>query len=363
MDTFSVSVSRPRSDSAGTEFVNLDPPLGFSDSCADDEVFSMAKIETERALAGESGALLDLPGVTSHRDFSEVEYERWREGQRLAGKLFSVGQDTLAQKLRDCHNTRTTAICCGCSKRTTFWNRCDIFYCPQCSPRLSKVRLDSLLFYVDKLPSLKHLVLTLRNVDNLTHDYVTAAKKHLARFRRSRIFSGVTAGLWAMEITNKGTGWHLHFHLVISGPWMDVRAISEAWKKANGGSGEVVWIQDASRGGLKKNLPRYVTKYTGKGFRIQEWDAGQLSQFVNAVKGQRMFGVFGGLLGTRGEHREWLKVKRSLRIKCECGCREKVYFSDAELLWRDNFCGWERPKKPRPPSKLLGQFSWRLPIN
>ena len=163
-----------------------------------------------------------------------------------------------------------------------------------------------------------------------------------------------------MEITNKGKGWHLHFHLVIEAPFLPVREVSATWKKCNGGSGSVVWIEDASRGGLKANLPKYVTKYTGKGFRPHDWSPSQLEEFVNAVEGGRTFGVFGALLGLRAEWREWLAAHRSSLRKCDCGCAEKKYFSESDWWLLQNPSWPAKVLQPRPPPADKKQFAWRL---
>jgi hypothetical protein len=335
-----------------------DPPSEFVDAEAD----LLAAFQDSEQEAREATycreALLDLTGVTPHRQFDVVERARWETGQKLAARLRDCGMDDWAMKLAYCHNDRTTAICDGCSKRVVFWNRCDVFWCPQCSPRLAKLRLDGLMFFVEKMRQPKHIVLTLANVPELTSDYLRESQKSLTRLRRRRIFSGARSGLWAMEITNKGKGWHVHFHLVADVPWIPVRELSEAWKAASRGAGRVVWIEDASRGSLKANLPRYVTKYTGKGFSIHEWDSAQLGQFVTAIQGVRTFGVFGELLGARREWSDWLKSIRESNRKCECGCSSKRYYSDSELAWRDNFTGFRTSKSETLGPPGIRQFKF-----
>lgn len=305
-------------------------------------------------------ALLDLTGVTSHRSFDAVEKERWERGQEMSRKLAEVGQLELAKKLSGCHQQKSVAVCCGCSKRTMFWNRCDVFWCPQCSPRLSKRRLDGLMFFVEKMRQPKHLVLTFRNVETLTELYVKSCVRALQRFRRRKLFARVRSGLWAMEITNKGTGWHVHFHLVIDSPWMDVRAISATWEKVTECGSSVVWIEDASRGGLRANLPRYVTKYAGKGFEPHTWDAGALGEFAIAIESVRTFGVFGELLGARKEWAAWLRSVRESRRKCECGSCEKKFYSELSLQWHDHGpppCNM----KPLREIRLEGiQWKWKF---
>ena len=328
--------------------------------CPDEEEMAEAcrYDDAERLRVDE--ALLDLTGVTSHRSFDEVEKERWTQGIEMSAKLAGGETHMASESLAQCHSFVTVAQCQGCQKTVKFWNRCDLFYCPQCSPRLSKMRLDGLMQWVESLKSPKHLVLTFQNVPILTKEYIHQCKAALGKFRRTKLFRSVKGGLWALEITNKEHGWHLHFHLVIESPFLPVREVSATWKKVNGGKGEVVWIEDASRGGLKANLPRYVTKYTGKGFRPHEWSAEKLRQFVVAMSGCRAFGVFGNLLGQRKAWREWLKTFRQSRRVCECGCSEKKYFSELEWQWKQQFTGWSGSDKPRPPTKIETQFMWRL---
>ena len=278
----------------------------------------------------------------------------------MSKKLAQAGNFVVAGKLRQCHAVQTVAQCDGCRKVVMFWNRCDLFYCPQCSPRLSKMRLDGLMWWVETLKQPKHLVLTFANVESLTAEYIAKCKKSLAKFRRTKLFSGVRSGLWAMEITNKKRGWHLHFHLVIDAPWMDVREISRVWKKVNGGVGEIVWIESADKGGLRANLPRYVTKYCGKGFRPHDWTPEMLEEFVTAVEQGRTFGVFGELLGKRTEWRDFIKTLRKSRRECECGCASKSYYSQLEWQWKENFTGFDRGRPPPPISKTVLQFGWKF---
>jgi len=222
------------------------------------------------------------------------------------------------------------------------------------------MRLDGLMWWVETLRRPKHLVLTFRNVPVLTREYVQSCKKALGKFRRLKLMRPVTGGLWAMEITNEGKGWHLHFHLVCEMPFIPVQDISAAWKRCTDCESFIVHIEDATKGGMRANLPRYVTKYCGKGFRPHDWDAEQLGQFVRAVEGGRTFGVFGSLLGARAEWRAWLETFRQSRRVCECGCSEKRYFSEAEWQWKEHFTGYQGTAKPRAPG-ICCQIPIHLP--
>jgi hypothetical protein len=299
---------------------------------SDDEAEALAADQEQRR--SEQLSLLDLTGVTSHPKLVDIERTRWLNGMCMAAMLKEGGLFEKADALGDCHQYQTIAQCNGCSKVVSFWNRCDVFWCPQCSPRLSKKRLEGLMFFVEKMQRTKHLVLTLKNTEVLTKEYLSWARACLSRFRRRQLFRSAKSGLWAMEITNEGKGWHVHFHLVVDCAWLPVREVSAAWESVCGDGSRVVWIEDASRGGLKANLPRYVTKYCGKGFRPESWTSAQLCEFALAVEDGRTFGVFGELLGARSEWREWLRVHTANKRLCECGCGQKTYLSSGEFMWR-----------------------------
>jgi hypothetical protein len=304
--------------------------------------------------------LLDPRGVTSHKPYAQLEQERWDAGMKLAEHLQEGGLVDEAKAFRECHSHQTVMQCGGCHKVSRFWNRCDIFYCPQCSPTLADKRLKGLMFFVEAMKQTKHIVLTFVNVPTLTSAYLKWCRKKLSQFRRRKIFGTAVSGLWAMEITNEGRGWHVHFHLVVDCGWIDVRALSAQWQSVCGDGSRIVWIEDATRGGLKANLPRYVSKYASKGFRPQDWSGDQFCEFVRALKGGRTFGVFGKLLGKRKEWREWLTEFVRTKKTCECGCCVKQFYSHQEWEWkqmkREQYSG--RASLPPPTTKAQLVFSY-----
>jgi hypothetical protein len=301
-------------------------------------------------------ALLDPRGITSQKPYDQIEAERWEATQQLAKHLDTGGLHELAKTFRECHSHQTTMVCDGCHKVSRFWNRCDVFFCPQCSPSLSSKRLKGLMFFVEAMSRTKHIVLTFKNVPHLTSEYLSWCKKKLAAFRRRKIFGGAVSGLWAMEITNEGNGWHVHFHLVVDVGWIDVRELSRIWADTCGDGSKIVWIEDATRGGLKANLPRYIAKYASKGFRPQDWTATQFCEFVLAVRDGRTFGVFGALLGKRAEWREWLAEFVLSKKTCECGCCTKRFYSQAEWEWLELQKEVHAGRGQRPPPIEIPQM-------
>ncbi len=327
----------------------------------EDDFFDALAAE-ESATHPEPSPLLDLRGVTSHKPYDVLERERWDTGMDLARKLRSGGLLEDAKIFEQCHSYQTVMKCDGCFKVSRFWNRCDVLYCPQCSPVLSKKRLDALMFFVEAMKQTKHIVLTFKNVTRLSADYLKTCREKLSRLRRRKIFSSARSGLWAMEITNEGNGWHVHFHLVVDCAWIPVRQLSAEWNNICGDGSKIVWIEDATRGGLKANLPRYVSKYASKGFRPQDWSAAQFCEFVVAMKKGRTFGVFGDLLGKRREWREWLAEFVRDKKKCECGCCTKRFFTHQEWEWYQMTREAHAGRCSQPPPIPAPQLLLRLPV-
>lgn len=296
-----------------------------------DEELSVVEDYSERVEAPPT--LLDLTGVTSHEKKKDWERDNWNQSQRIASLLSRGGEFDLASELATCHCFQTVRRCHGCSDVQMFWNRCDKMICPQCAPRITRNRLDGLMWFVEKMKQPKHVVLTFKNVPVLTREYLRDCLKVLQRLRRQKIARTWTAGMWAMEITNKGNGWHVHYHLLVESSWFSQKELSVCWKFLTNHESFVVHVSDAGREGIKKNLPRYVASYTTKGTNLASWSSEMLCEFVAALRGCRTFGVFGTLFAARAEFRLWMNETRAAKRFCGCGCQWFRYFSEKEFAW------------------------------
>jgi len=281
----------------------------------------------------------------------------------MGKKLVSQGLVEVGGKLLQCHSYWSVRRCSGCREAVRFWNRCDLFWCPQCSPRLASKRLTGLLWYVELMKQPKHVVLTFRNVPVLTKAYLKSCLVSFQKLRRRKLWKSVRSGLWCMEVTNEGRGWHVHYHVVVDSPWLNQRELSEAWKSCTPDGSFIVWVNAASHDTVRKNLPKYVTKYAGKGFRPHSWEGEQLAEFVTAMDGVRTFGVFGDLVGKRREHREFLNSVKSARQICKCGCSDFRFFSELEWLMETELSlpPPERKVPPFAPAELeLGSMRFEV---
>lgn len=272
-----------------------------------------------------------------------------------AAKLREAGHLEDAAKLENCHTHYTVALCSGCNRVNKFPNRCDLFFCAECQPRLSQDRKKAVEWWTREIRQPKHVVLTVKNVDDLSKQHVQELRSWFTKLRRTKFAANWRGGFYSIEVTNEGNGWHLHLHILVDAPWVDSFKLSEHWSKATNGMGRIVKVRDA-RG---KDYLAEVTKYVVKGVQLAAWPKEKIVTFIQAFKGVRTFGVFGSLYGARTKFAEWWKQIRGAKPQCECGCSMARYFSEAEWLERDL-----RPTpeaKPIPPpivdSTLLFNFA------
>lgn len=269
----------------------------------------------------------------------------------VAAKLRTAGRPDLAQDLEDCHSRFTYAVCNDCGRVGKFPNRCDRHYCPECQPRLAHERKEAVQWWVTLIEQPKHVVLTLRNVPDLTRAHVKEAKKWLAALRRRKFCRPWRGGFYSIEVTNEGRGWHLHFHLLVDCRWIDAGQLAVEWNKTTAGGGHIVKVKDA-RG---HDYLREVTKYTVKGSQLAAWTPDQVRTFVEVFDGVRTFGVFGTLYGARTEFAEWLKEIRDKKPRCECGSCDVSYYNEVEFLELD--LQPTIPTKPKPPPPDFRQLA------
>lgn len=279
--------------------------------------------------------LLEIRGVTSHQTQAVMWEREIVFQQSILAKLKAVGQVQLAGAMRECHTVETFKRCTGCRKVTKFFNRCELFFCPVCAPRLSRERKESIAWWTKQVRQPKHLVLTVRNTVKISKEYVKFLKTQLGKLRRSKCFKSVKGGFCSLEVTNEGRGWHVHFHLLIDTPWLCMPQICEVWARLVGQDFAICKIKDC-RGA---EYLQEVTKYAVKGSELAAWSGDEIALFIKAFTGVRFFGVFGSLYAKRTEWKEWLEALTDIKPVCACGCNSWRLMSPEELLWEEETRG------------------------
>jgi hypothetical protein len=286
----------------------------------------------------------DLPRKTP-----EWQQEFWAKQTlfklTVAAKLREAGRPTLAGILDECHTRFTTALCGDCGRTKQFPNRCDSFFCPECQPRLAAERKKAVEWWTMLVCQPKHVVLTVRNIPDLSKAHVQEFKGWWGKLRRRKFAKHWQGGFYSLEVTNEGNGWHLHLHALVDAKWIDKQGLSDEWRKITNGLGYIVEVKDA-RG---KSYLQELVKYAVKGSDLAGWKPTEIARFIDAFDGVRQFGVFGTLYGARTKFAEYIATIRAAKPKCECGSCNVRYFSESEWLMRELEAGPTRAARPPTP--------------
>ena len=284
---------------------------------------------------------LERRGATSHpqersKHRSEQPQQEFWERQTLyietiISKLDTSGHSSTADQIRDCHTEVSYRRCCGCASVSKFYNRCDRFWCPLCTPRLARERREEVEWWTRECLQPKHVVLTVRNTARLTKQRVQDLKASFARLRRTKFASNWIGGLYRLECTNESKGWHLHIHALINARFIDAKQLAVEWGKQVGQDFAVVYVRDCR----DHSYLAEVTKYAVKPSELAKWSGDQIAEFVAAFTGLRSFAVFGSLYGKRTEWSAWIESQELDRRACDCGCVDFRILSEGEMLALD----------------------------
>lgn len=301
---------------------------------------------------------LDTRGPTSQKSNRttqlKLSFDACLLKDLLASRILKIDPDSKqGEKLSLCHTQQQFLNCKNCNTTKVFWNRCERRFCPLCAKRLARERNQQFQFWFRRISRPKFLTLTLKNCEDLS-EMVQRCKKAWSSLRRSKLFEPVRSGLWSMEVTHQGKGWHVHLHAVIESPFIAQEAIERAWSKRIGQSKSIVDIRELTG----PNASQEALKYTCKPSQMVNWSDSKLIEFLNVTKELRMFGVWGELHAQRGEWKEFIEEIRVEWAKCECGCNTWRILDppDPGLHTPD-----QHPKRPPPPPQLSLGINQTIP--
>jgi hypothetical protein len=265
--------------------------------------------------------------------------------QSIVAKLTESGRSDLAEGLRTCRTVETFCHCRDCHACRAFWNRCDLFYCPECARILAWKRRKSLAFWEDYVKQPKHVVLTIRNSESLTRTRVHFIKTAFARLRKTTFAQAWNGGLWSLEVTNESKGWHLHQHALIDAAWIDQPELARQWAKQVRQDFAIVKVKDAR----ERNYLAEVIKYTTKGTDLASWDASYIAEYIEAFTDSRSFGTFGQLHKDRAA---WTAYKQTTaKEPCQC---TKCNGTNLDFISPQQFdeyqCSGRIPSSVAPPT-------------
>jgi hypothetical protein len=279
-------------------------------------------------------------GLTSHPQ-SELFDKEYLWADSLAKKLREVGENEKAVKLEQCHQSETFCHCLSCGHVHSFLNRCDRFYCPLCCSLLSYRRKLSITAWAEAVNQPKHLVLTARNREHLSKNYVKFFKTSLSKLRRLRLCSDWRGGLASLEVTNEGRGWHLHCHLLVDVDWLPMESLAPSWAKLLGQDFAIVAARDVR----DRSYLQEVTKYAVKGSELASWRGETAKEFIYAFEGVRQFSTFGSLYKDRALRKALAEELSPGKPACKaCSSDNLRYLDHNEEQWLHETGQWPKPK-------------------
>lgn len=248
-----------------------------------------------------------LPGLEKALYAEKLDSTR----RALVARLVAEGEEKLAEKLGRC-GEESALICTGCHARRVVKSRCKATWCPCCQPAIAAQRNAELQPFVTAMKWPLFVTLTTPNTPSA--EGLREVVKAFLKLRRKKIWKArAKGGVAAYEITNKGTGFHPHIHMVVDCEWLaiktpaprrgapreEVARLCEAaqeelcveWAKCMGNPGQNwVWVTRAKRETILKEVAKYSIKCSD--LIKCEGSAGDL---IRAIKKTRTMTTWGAL--------------------------------------------------------------------
>ena len=168
-------------------------------------------------------------------------------------------------------------------------------------------------------PDLKPVMLTLTTVngndleERFTH-FMKSLRKLLKKRRNAK--QGVTAtelekavaGVYSVEVTNKGKGWHVHLHAVLLiDAWIDREELSREWQAVTGDGSKILDVRllakgadvlDAS-GEISPKLVEAFAEVFKYALKFSDLDHGDRLHAWETMRGKRLVGSWGAFRGVK----------------------------------------------------------------
>jgi len=321
--------------------------LPTEDSLADWKV----KKEFNRKLAIEQRSLLESRLRHEGERIGECSLLNWEESHEKHAEILRACAEPLVLN------------CKGCGKKKLVNNGCDKRWCPVCAPKLASQKIARYALAVQSMQWPLFLTLTLPNMQDIAEMF-TILKRAWKSIRRSKWWQhcDVKGGVYAIEVTNIGNGWHLHLHILMDCRWLAVHAraprssmqkeetkrctaaaqaeLCEAWEAASGVGARIAYVSRADNGSIKEAL-----KYSVKPGDLVAMKTDPLP-LILAMRRARMTQCWGSLFGMGAEFRA---MEQADREQCQCDACGGVE-------WKPMFESTTPPQfsTPPPAPKKLG---------
>lgn len=234
--------------------------------------------------------------------------------------------------------------CTDCGHSGKVREMCGMKICPDCIQKRILTLFARYRPHVENFKSPKLLTLTVRNFPTINNDRVRFILKAFSKLRRRKVFRCVRGGVYFVETTNTGNGWHIHIHAVIDSPYLPrndrvvgkrrIKGIKSIWESYT--DSFIVDIRKVKSGksGLAESIKRafgYVSgskkkKPNGEHLLPKITKDSDLLIYELALDQVRLAGTFGSMYN----------IDSKERPVCErCGSENIEYNLVREMIVRD----------------------------
>ncbi len=251
------------------------------------------------------------PALPEELDFRHSGW--WERRKKIFAGMTAAGFPN--SRLERFANCGTDAIVCVHEEtgeprlRATY---CHDRNCQPCSRAKALLIADNVQ---ERLHGGKHLHIVLTKKHNACPlgDQVTLLYKQFKTLRGRPLWKqsvhGGCAFLQCHRSKHDGL-WHVHFHVIGTGVWLDKHALSDEWRTVTGDSDNV----DVSAVADTQAAAREVSRYAAKpidGFTVNDPDS--LAEVMRATSGRHLCFTFGSWRGHRLTKREVSEDARNFR--------------------------------------------------
>jgi plasmid rolling circle replication initiator protein Rep len=309
----------------------------------------------------EAPSCLETPVVT--RDFSgeavSGESHRRKMGdrsdahgaaralrKRLLDRLRGEEASDLVKNFQKC-GERFELTCTSCGELHEAERRCSKKWCPVCVRRIATKRSLKFRAAVAAMKWPLFVTLTMRNVDDLSHDAVRKLRRAFGKLRGRKLWKAhVRGGAASIEVTNIGNGWHPHLHAILDCEWLAFKTpmpkasdsrerkrqqckkaaqeLERVWSKCLGQNNSSVKVKRTN----EADVVQEVLKYSVKGSDLVE-SKDDVAPIIRCLEATRLVTTFGTLFG-----KKLIRSDADDRPPMMCKCGASGCFVPEEVVRR-----------------------------
>lgn len=290
------------------------------------------------------------------RGYNAMHLAAVQNRQHLICRLHEEGSEDLAWYLERC-GLKMKLRCLDCNLTKEVEVRCERRWCPVCMRKIAAERVARYRFAMDRLQWPLFVTLTIANTVLAEHG-IRTLKTCLGRFKKTKWWKGckVRGGVTAIEVTNRGKGWHPHAHMLMDCEWLssntpkiqrgDTKEVKGAklkaakadldhqWAKATGQATASTYVMRSGEAKLQE-----VLKYSADPETLCH-EKGRISELIRAMDKFRMIQPWGCCYGIGKLIKAMAEAERE---PCKCGYCEGSKFTQELNV--------QRPNRPTPSKR------------